>query len=98
MNHIFLFRVMTKSIGGLHCVCNNLTTTVLYSNILKSIALLALDLSTKWNLNILMLVVAEKTIYQAQSLKQSYSQTKTKTSHLLSLNRDPSVTILSVTV
>jgi len=46
----------------------------------------------------LMLVVVEKAIYQAQSLKQSYSQTKTKTSHLLSPNRDPCVTILSVTV
>jgi len=38
-------------------------------------------------------VVVEKSIYQ-----QSYSQTKTKTSHLLSPNRDPCVTILSVTV
>jgi len=45
-----------------------------------------------------MLVVVEKAIYQAQSLKQSYSQSKTKTSHLLSLNRDPCVTISSVTV
>jgi len=45
-----------------------------------------------------MLVVVEKNIYQAQSLKQSYSQTKTKTSHLLSPNRDLYVTILSVTV
>jgi len=45
----------------------------------------------------LMLVVVEKT-YQAQSLEQSYSQTKTETSHLLSLNRDPCATILSVTV
>jgi len=43
-----------------------------------------------------MLAVVEKAIYQAQSLKQSYSQTKTKTSHLP--NRDPCVTILSVTV
>jgi len=43
-----------------------------------------------------MLVVVGKAIYQAQSLKQSYSQTKT--SHLLSPNRDPCVTILSVTV
>jgi len=41
-----------------------------------------------------MLVVVEKAIYQAQSLKQSYSQTKTKTSYLLSPNRDPCVTIL----
>jgi len=46
----------------------------------------------------LMLVVVEKAIYQAQSLKQSYSQTKAKTSHLMSPNRDPYVTILSVTV
>jgi len=38
------------------------------------------DLRMKWNLNILMLVVVEKVIYQAQSLKQSYFQTKTKTS------------------
>jgi len=45
-----------------------------------------------------MLVVIEKAIYHAQSLKQSYSQTKTKTSHLLSPNRDPCGTILSVTV
>jgi len=45
-----------------------------------------------------MLVVVEKAIYQAQSLKQSYSQTKTKTSHLTSPNRDPCVTILSATV
>jgi len=30
----------------------------------------------------LMLVVVEKAIYQAQSQKQSYSQTKSKTSHL----------------
>jgi len=30
--------------------------------------------------------------------KQSYSQTKTKTSHLMSPNRDPCKTILSVTV
>jgi len=45
-----------------------------------------------------MLVVVEKAIYQTQSLKQSYSQTKTKTSHLLSSNRDPCVTILGVTV
>jgi len=30
--------------------------------------------NTKWNLNMLMLVVVEKAIYQAQSLKQSYSQ------------------------
>jgi len=45
-----------------------------------------------------MLVVVEKVIYQAQSLKQNYSQTKTKTSHLMSPNRDPCVTILSVTV
>jgi len=45
-----------------------------------------------------MFVVVEKSIYQAQSLKQSYSQTKTKTSHLLSPNRDPCVKILSVTV
>jgi len=44
-----------------------------------------------------MLVVVEKTIYQAQNLQQSYSQTKTKT-HLMSPNRDPCVTILSVTV
>jgi len=44
-----------------------------------------------------MLVVVEKDIYHAQSLKQSYSQTKTKT-HLLSPNSDPRVTILSVTV
>jgi len=36
----------------------------------------------------------EKAIYQAQSLKQSYSQIKTKASHLLSPNRDPCVTIL----
>jgi len=42
--------------------------------------------------------LVEKSIYQAQSLKQSYSQAKTKTSHLLSPNRDPCVTILSVTV
>jgi len=53
---------------------------------------------TKWNLNMLMLVVVEKAIYQAISLKQSCSQTKTNTSHLLSSNRDPCVTILSVTV
>jgi len=45
-----------------------------------------------------MLVMVEKTTYQAQSLKQSYSLTKTETLHLLSLNRDPCVTILSVTV
>jgi len=45
-----------------------------------------------------MFVVVEKAIYQAQSLKQSYSQTKTKTSQLMSPNRDPCVTILSVTV
>jgi len=45
-----------------------------------------------------MLVVVEKAICQAQSLKQSYSQTKAKTSHLMSPNRDPCVTILSVTV
>jgi len=49
---------------------------------------------TKWNLNKLMLAVVDKAIYQAQI----YSQTKLKTSHLLSLNRDPCVTILSVTV
>jgi len=60
--------------------------------------LLAPDLRTKWNLNILVLVVVEKAIYQAQSVKQSYSQTKTKTSHLMSANRGPCVTILSVTV
>jgi len=36
--------------------------------------------------------------YQAQSLKQSYSQTKTRTSHLLSPNRDPCVTIICITV
>jgi len=42
-----------------------------------------------------MLVVVEKTTYQAQSLEQSYSQTKTEPSHS---NRDPCVTILSVTV
>jgi len=48
------------------------------------------ELYTKWNLNMLMLVVVEKTTYQAQS----YSQTKTETSHLLSPNRDlPCVTI-----
>jgi len=35
---------------------------------------------TKWNLNMLMLVVVEKAIYQAQNLEQSYSQTNTKTS------------------
>jgi len=52
----------------------------------------------KYNLNMLILVVVEKAIYQAQSLEQNYSQTKTKTSHLLSLNRDPCVTILSVSV
>jgi len=56
---------------------------------------------TEWNLNMLilacMLVVVEKAIYQAQNLKQNYSQTK-KTSHLMSLNRHPCVTILSVTV
>jgi len=52
----------------------------------------------KMDLIILMLVVVEKAIYQAQRLKQSYSQTKTKTSHLMSLNIDPCVTILSVTV
>jgi len=45
-----------------------------------------------------MFAVVEKAIYQVQSQKQSYSQAKTKTSHLLSLNRDPCVTILSVTV
>jgi len=45
-----------------------------------------------------MLVVVEKAIYQAQSIKQSYSQTKTKTSHLMSPNRDPCMTILSVAV
>jgi len=45
-----------------------------------------------------MLVVVEKAIYQAQSLKQRYSQTKTKTSHLLSPNWNSCVTILSVTV
>jgi len=37
--------------------------------------------------------LVEKSIYQAQILKQSYFQTKT-----LSPNRDPCVTILSVTV
>jgi len=42
--------------------------------------------------------MVEKAIYQAQSLKQSYSQTKTKTFHLKSPNRDPCVTILSVKV
>jgi len=60
--------------------------------------LLAPDLRTKWNLNILKFVVVEKSIYQAQNLKQSYSQTKTKTSHSLSPNRDPCGTILSGTV
>jgi len=45
-----------------------------------------------------MFVVVEKAIYHAQSLKQSYSQTKTKTFPLLSPNRDLCVTILSVTV
>jgi len=29
---------------------------------------------TKWSSNILILAVAEKAIYQAQSLKQTYSQ------------------------
>jgi len=48
----------------------------------------------KMDLIILILVVVEKAIYQAQSLKQSYSQT----SHLMSPKRDPCVTILSVTV
>jgi len=47
---------------------------------------------------ILMLVVVEKAIYQAQSSKQSYSQTKTKSSHLLRPNRDPRVTILNGTI
>jgi len=50
------------------------------------------------DLIILMLAVVEKAIYQAQSLKQSYFDTKTKISHLMSSNRDPCVTILSVTV
>jgi len=50
------------------------------------------------DLIILILVVVEKAIYQAQSLKQSCSQTKTKNSHLMSPNRDPCVKILSVTV
>jgi len=45
-----------------------------------------------------MFVVVEKAIYQAQSLNQSYSQTKTKTSHLMGQNRDLCETILSVTV
>jgi len=84
---------MIKSIGGLHCVYYNLTTTIQNSK-----ALLTPDLRTKWNLNVLMLVVVEKAIYHAQSLKQGYSKTKTKSSHLLSPNRDPCVTILGVTV
>jgi len=46
------------------------------------------------DLIIFMLVVVEKAIYQAQ--RQNYSQTKT--SHLMNPNRDPCVTILSVTV
>jgi len=75
---------MIESIDGLHCV--------LHSNMLKQYSA-AYTTITKWNLNKLMLVVVEKAIYQAQSLKQSYSQIKTKTSHLLNPNRDPCVTI-----
>jgi len=40
----------------------------------------------EWNLNMLMFVVVEKAIYKAQSLKQSYSQTKTKTFHLIEIH------------
>jgi len=36
--------------------------------------LLAPELCTKWNLNVLMLVVVEKAIYQAQNLKLKQKQ------------------------
>jgi len=78
------------------CTAYTIIWLLLYSNMLKQYSAACTRFTYKMDLIILMLVVVEKVIYQAQSLKQNYSQTKT--SHLISPNRDPCVTILSVTV
>jgi len=82
---------MIQSISGIHCVLqhNLIDYYILYNNMLKQYSAACTRIVT-WNLNMLMLMVVEKAIYQAQN--------HAKLSPLLSPNSDPYVTILSVTI
>jgi len=83
---------MIKGIGGLHCVYYNL---LLYNNMLKQYSAACTRFTYEMEF---------KYTYACSGRESYISSTKSKTklfsktSHLLSPNRDPCVTILNVTV